>query len=246
MQVSEDIQFPAADGRLMRAALAVPDGEGPFPAVLVVHEIFGLDDDIRRICGVFAEKGYVALAPDLWDRRAPKMVCIARAMRSLKRGEGEFFDHLAAAQRTLASRDDVDGDRVGVIGFCMGGGFALMYAVRHDVKVAAPFYGEVPDAAEDLEGVCPVLGGYGGADKTFGPKGARLEKHLEALGVDHDVKIYPGAGHSFMNQHTGLMAKLTGLSPMKVGYDPEAAEDSWKRIDAFFGRYLKGAPASPA
>jgi carboxymethylenebutenolidase len=127
----------------------------------------------------------------------------------------------------------------------MGGGFALLYAVRAPVGVAGVFYGDVPKSKDKLQGVCPVLGSYGGKDSLFRAAAERLEKHLTELGVDHDVKIYPDAGHSFMSQHTGVLATIGAYGPMKVGYNPDAAEDSWKRIESFFNRHLKGSATRP-
>jgi carboxymethylenebutenolidase len=104
--------------------------------------------------------------------------------------------------------------------------------------VAATFYGDVPKTTDQLRGVCPVLGGYGEQDKMFAPQGRRLEKLLAELNVDRDVKIYPDAGHSFMSRNSGILASIGKISPMKAQYNPEAAEDSWKRIEAFFARHL--------
>ena len=87
----------------------------------------------------------------------------------------------------------------------MGGGFALLYAVRAPLGAAGVFYGQVPSTAAELRGVCPVVAGYGGRDKLFAAHGRRLETHLQELGVSHDVRMYPEAGHSFMSQHTGVM-----------------------------------------
>jgi carboxymethylenebutenolidase len=120
----------------------------------------------------------------------------------------------------------------------MGGGFALLFAVRAPLGATANFYGEVPAEASELRGICPVLGSFGGQDRMFGPKAALLERHLSELGVEHDVKVYPHAGHSFMSRNEGLLARLGAVGPMRVAYDPAAAEDSWQRIEAFFGRHL--------
>jgi carboxymethylenebutenolidase len=206
--------------------------------VIVIHEIFGLNDDIRRITGKVAELGYVALAPDLYDGPGSRFICIARTLMTLSRGEGAAYKDLDAARRYLQQQPGVDSTRIGVIGFCMGGGFALMYAARAPIGVAATFYGDVPKATDQLRGVCPVLGGYGEHDRIFASQGRRLEKLLGELGVDHDVKIYPDAGHSFMSQNTGILATIGKFTPMKAQYNPEAAEDSWKRIEAFFRRHL--------
>jgi carboxymethylenebutenolidase len=233
-----DVTFPASGGCNMRAAFAAPQGAGKRPGVIVIHEIFGLNDDIRRIAGRIADLGYVALAPDLYDRPGPRLLCIARTMAALQRRSGNAFDDLDAARAWLSARPEVEAARIGVIGFCLGGGFALLYAVRAPLGVAAVFYGDVPKAAKELEGVCPVLGSYGGRDRIFAPQGRRLEQLLTATNVPHDVRIYDDAGHSFMSQHTGLFAQLSAYGPMKIGYNPAAAEDSWKRIAAFFSRHL--------
>ncbi len=235
---THDITFPAGDGHSMSAAFAMPAGGEKHPGVIVIHEIFGLNDDIRRITGRVADLGYAALAPDLYDGPGPRLICIARTMMTLNRGEGDAFKDLDAARKFLQQQPGVDPGRTGVIGFCMGGGFALMFAVRAALGVAATFYGDVPKTAEQLRGVCPVLGGFGEQDRIFANQGRRLEKLLSEMGVDHDVKIYEDAGHSFMSQNSGVLAAIGKMSPMKAQYNPQAAEDSWKRIDAFFGRHL--------
>jgi carboxymethylenebutenolidase len=235
---TRDITFPAADGHPMRAAYAAPDDGRAHAGVIVIHEIFGLNDDIRRITARIADLGYAALAPDLYDHPGPRLLCIVRTMRTLGRGEGEAFRDLDAARRFLQSQPGVDGSRIGVIGFCMGGGFALLYAVRAPLGVAGVFYGDVPQTVEQLRGVCPVLGGYGARDRMFAAQGERLERLLTEAGVDHDVKIYPDAGHSFMSRTTGFLAKIGPITPMKAGYNHEAAEDSWRRIEAFFAKHL--------
>jgi carboxymethylenebutenolidase len=237
---AEDLRFPAAGGFEMLAHLARPDaGDRPWPGVIVIHEVFGLNDDIRRIAGRFAGAGYVALAPNLLDR-APKPICILRAMRDLRRGTGGAFDDLEAARAWLAARDDVDASRVGVAGFCMGGGFALLFAVTAPVGATAPFYGDVPKRADDLRGVAPVCASFGARDRIFGPKARRLERHLAELGVPHDVKVYAEAGHSFMSDHEpgGILKVLGPLIPMHAGFHGPSAEDAWQRVLRFFGEHL--------
>ena len=236
-----DITFPTADGHQMRAALARPDDGATHPGVIVIHEIFGLNNDIRRITARFAELGYVALAPDLYDAPGPRIICVARTLMTLNRGSGAAFDDLDAARKFLQQQPGVEASKVGVIGFCMGGGFALLYAVRAPMGVAAAFYGDVPKTADGLRGICPVLGGYGGQDKMFASQGERLEKLLTELNVDHDVKTYPDAGHSFMSQNSGILAAIGRISPMHAGYNSVAAEDSWKRIESFFAKHLQRA-----
>jgi len=222
----------------MRAALALPASSTPRPAVIVIHEVFGLNDDIRRITGRVADLGWVALAPDLYDTEGPRALCVLRAMLALRRRAGPAFADLEAARTWLATRPEVDARRAGVIGFCMGGGFALLYAVRAPLGVAGVFYGDVPKTAEELRGVCPVLGGYGARDRLFAGQGRRLDALLGELGVPHDVRIYPQAGHSYMSQHTGLFATLAARGPMAAGFDAEAEADSWARIERFFRAHL--------
>jgi len=239
MPATTDVTFPAARGHPMRAALAVPAaGAGKRPGVIVIHEIFGLNDDIRRISARIADLGYVALAPDLFDGPRMRLLCVARTMAALNRGHGEAFDDLDAARSWLVARTEVEASRIGVIGFCMGGGFALLYAARAPLGVAASFYGAAPKTTKELEGICPVLGSFGGRDRVFASHGRRLEQMLTEMKVPHDVRIYDDAGHSFMSQHTGVLAQLSAYGPMKVGYNAAAAEDSWQRIEAFFKQHL--------
>lgn len=114
----------------------------------------------------------------------------------------------------------------------------MLYAVRAPVGVAAVFYGDVPNRAEALRGVCPVVASYGGRDKVFRGKAPKLTRHLETIGVPHDVKTYPDAGHAFMDQPRGLLAWILRLSPFHVAYDEHASEDSWRRMLAFFREHL--------
>jgi len=145
---------------------------------------------------------------------------------------------IEAARAWLAADPDVDAARLGVAGFCMGGGFALLLGVRGGVGAAAAFYGDVPEDAAELEGICPVVAGYGGRDRIFGANGLRLAEHLEKLGTPHDVETYPTAGHSFMSRYDGVTALLAPLGPLHAGYDEAAAEDSWTRMLAFFTEHL--------
>jgi carboxymethylenebutenolidase len=222
----------------MRAALALPAAGDRRPAVIVVHEIFGLNEDIRRMTGRFADLGWVALAPDLYDAGGLRALCVARTMLALRRREGPAFADLDAARTWLGTLPEVDATRTGVVGFCMGGGFALLYAVRAPLGAAGVFYGDVPGTADELRGVCPVVAGYGGRDRFFAGQGRRLESHLAALGAPHDVRIYPDAGHSYMSRHSGLLATIAAWGPMAVGFDADAEADSWRRIEAFFRTHL--------
>lgn len=226
----------------MRAALALPATSRPRPAVIVIHEIFGLNDDIRRITGRVADLGYVALAVDLYDMPGPRALCILATLVGMLRGDpSRPIADLEAARAWLATRPDVDGQRTGVVGFCMGGGFALLYATRAPLRAAGAFYGDVPRTAAELRGVCPVVAGFGGRDRFFAPQGARLERLLAELGVPHDVKTYADAGHSYMSKHApGVLTTVAAWGPMAAGFDADAEADSWRRLEAFFAEHLAG------
>ncbi len=241
MTQQEEIRLPVAGGRDVLAHLALPEGlQGPVPGVLILHEILGLNDDIRRIAGQFAEAGYAALAPDLFEGRGPKPVCIVRVAANVAKGEGPVVDDMLAARSWLANHPRIDGERLAVAGFCMGGGFALLLGTIASFRVAAPHYGEVKRNPESYRDICPVVGGYGGRDMVFARKGQLLKSHLEALGVPHDVKIYDEAGHSYMSQHAPWRRAVGPFTPLRGRYHEEAAEDSWRRILAFFQAHLDG------
>lgn len=246
-----DVAIPLSDGSTLPAALASPRVEGGTPgrpAVLVIHEALGLNAEMRRIVGRFAANGYVALAPDFLAGLGPIPLCIGRFMRGIGRvGRGRPYRQLDAARDWLAARPEVDGDRIGVAGFCMGGGFALLYAAdrgRERVQAAAPFYGPVPRDPADLARTCPIVASYGGRDRLFGRDGDRLAGMLAELGIEHDVKTYPDAGHAFMSRIDGPIGWLGRRLPMHVAYDEAAAEDAWRRVLTFFDRHLGGSPAA--
>jgi carboxymethylenebutenolidase len=208
--------------------------------VVVLHESFGLNDDIRRIAARFAQAGYGALAPDLYSH-GTRIVCLARVLTNMVRGgEGREIADIHAAREALGERPELDAGRVAVAGFCQGGGFALLAAARPGFAAAAVNYGTVPAERSRLDGVCPVVAGYGARDRVFGPPVAeRLERHLGELGVAHDVKVYEQAGHSFFSEVDGWQGLLARMpSPMAVGYDEQAAEDGWRRMLGFFAQYV--------
>lgn len=232
-----DITFRAPHGQVP-GYLAVPaEGAGPWPGVVVIHEAFGLNADIRGKADQMAAHGYVALAPDLFERRA-WILCVRNAFTQIRAQSGPAFETLDAARSFLAGRADCTG-HTGVIGFCMGGGFALLCATRDGFSAAAINYGEVPKNAEAaLTGACPVVGSFGARDLMGTSHPERLQRALTVLEIPHDVEVYPGSGHRFMSPSTGVggaVAKLTRMS-----YQPADAASAWQRIYAFFGKHLAG------
>jgi carboxymethylenebutenolidase len=220
--------------------LATPAGDGPWPGVVVLHESFGVNHDIRTWTDRFAGEGYLALAPDLLEG-GPRPLCLVNAFRALIRGHGAAVEQVVTAREELAERADCTG-RVGVIGFCMGGGFALLTAAR-GFDVAAPNYGHLPSKpAEALAGSCPMVASYGKKDLSLRGSAAKLERMLEEHGVEHDVKEYADASHSFLNDHEGVWRVADRV--LGIGLREEAADDAWRRIRGFFAAHLSGEPSS--
>lgn len=241
MTTERQESIPLEGGGSMRALLALPEGQPPdggWPVVLAIHDIFGFSPDIHRIVRRFADSGYAALAPALYDGAGAPFLCVVRTLLDQRRGKGPAFERIEAARLFLQGLPEIDGERVAVTGFCLGGGFAIFFAARGDVQVAAPYYGETPRSADQLAKVCPVVAGYGETDKSFVAHGRRLAEQLEQLGVAHDVKIYPGVGHSYMNDHGGVVFPLMRHSAMHAAYDEAASDDSWRRMLTFFAEHL--------
>lgn len=230
------ISISAAD-RVHRAALAVPsEGAPPLPGVVVIHDIAGFSRDLRRHCDRFADAGYVALGPDLY--RGGRPGCVVKTLLSAQKGEGFGYEVISAARNALAGRNEVDPNRIGVVGFCLGGGFALMAAANQSFAVCGPFYGAVPRRASRLQNLCPTIAQFGGQDTPFLPHAKRLAKHLKELGIEHEVHIYEEAGHSFMNQLEGPMASLGKYTPIRARYEPDTEAKAWAKLLDFFGRHL--------
>lgn len=231
-----DTSYAPVTGRELKGYLARPRGSGPFPGVVVIMDALGLSDDIRVQADRLAAAGYLAFAPDLYSGRGLK--CVMATIRASRSGTGEAFTNIEAARRWLREREDCTG-KIGIIGFCMGGGFALLSAPQFDFQVSAVNYGEVPDdAAQRLAGACPIVASYGKRDRTLRGRAQKLEAALESLNVAHDVKEYPDAGHCFMNRiSTGPLGPLVRYVGMN--YEHAAAEDAWARISDFFEQNLR-------
>jgi carboxymethylenebutenolidase len=232
----------AAPGGAVPSYVSPPAGDGPWPGVVVLHDLLGMSRDLRNQADWLADAGYLAVAPDLFrGNRGP--VCTIRMIRETVRRAGPTFADIEAVSGWVADREDCTG-KVGAIGFCLGGGFALLMAADHRFDVASVNYGPVGGKAytEDaFAGACPIVGSYGAKDPGNRGAGARLERILTAVGVDHDIKTYPGAGHSFMNEHDrGDLPMLFALQFRLTGdpYRAPETEDARHRILDFFAAHL--------
>jgi carboxymethylenebutenolidase len=228
----------AGAGTLPAYFVSARGATGPAPGVVVVHEAFGLNADIRELCDRFAALGYHAVAPDLLAHGV-RLRCLVSVMRALETGHGRPFAEVAAARAWLADRDDCTG-RIGIAGFCLGGAFAVLMANR-GFDASAVQYGRLPrrlDAA--VAGACPVVASYGGRDRSLTGAAARLESALAEAGVEHDVKEYPEAGHSFVNRSEPPAWLRPLTTSLHAGYVDTAATDAWDRISRMFDSALRG------
>jgi carboxymethylenebutenolidase len=230
-------------GTTADVAFALPTGTPPptgWPGVVVLHELFGLQQEILDVGDRFAERGWAAVMPDYFSAGS-RAGCLVKAVREARAGRpGPVTNGLVAATRALSDRPDVDADRLAVIGFCLGGGFALLIGTAgvDGLKAVAANYGDVP---RELTGSPPVVASYGGRDRIFGPNAAALRKRLDACSVANDVKVYPQAGHSFMTDGSHPLASRLTAVAMHSGYVADAADDAWSRVFDWLETYVPAA-----
>ena len=224
------VQYPSGNVT-MKAFVAAPNTKDRRPAVIVIQEWWGLTDHIKDIARRYAAEGYVAIAPDLYSRLGHALTTDAgeagKLMNTLKQEDG--LTDLNATVAYLTSVPEVDGTRIGVTGFCMGGSYALMLpCVNSAIKAAVPFYGQVPNPDAPLQKLsAPVLYLYGEDDGWITKADVqRLAAGLKKYNKPGEIKTYPGAPHAFFRDNDPSV------------YRPEAAKDAWGRTKAFFKQHL--------
>jgi carboxymethylenebutenolidase len=224
---TETVSFPNGAGTV-GGFLATPDKPGRYPALVVVHEWWGLTDWVKGQTQKLAEQGYIALAPDLYRGQVTSDPEVAHElMRGLPADRA--LSDLKAAFAYLATRKDVDRGHIGSIGWCMGGGFSLQLAI-HEPHLAACVvnYGALATDPNDLQQiVAPILGNFGADDRGITPADVQaFETTMRSMNRRVDLKEYDGAGHGFEN------------STNTTGYRPDSAADAWARTVAFLNRAL--------
>lgn len=226
-----------------RDYVAVPvrtrDRSGPWPGVVMVHDAFGLSDDMREQADWLAAAGYLVSMPDLYGGKNA-FRCIKGTFAQLTARRGPVFDQIDQARQALAARPDCT-STVGVIGYCMGGGFALVLAGRPGWSASSVNYGVVPDDVADiLSGACPVIASFGGKDKGLAGAADKLAEAAEKTGANVEIKEYPQARHAFLNRFAVASPLTPLLKVAGIGYEHEAAADAKQRILAFFDTHLRG------
>ncbi|HEX5875025.1 MAG TPA: dienelactone hydrolase family protein [Pyrinomonadaceae bacterium] len=224
--MGEMVQFPN-NGGTTSGYLSVPDG-GNGPGVIVIQEWWGLVDHIKEVCDRFASEGFVALAPDLYHGKTTKSPDEAgKLMMAMRIDEAE--KDLRAAAGYLAIQDSTTSEKIGVVGFCMGGALALYTATKNPkIGACVVFYGGHPNVKPDLPNLhAPMLGLYADRDDFVTPDSVReLERKLKDLGKEVEVKIYPDADHAFFNDARPEV------------YNEGAAADAWRRTVEFLRKNL--------
>jgi carboxymethylenebutenolidase len=212
----------------VQGVLYAPAGKGPFPAVVVIHEWWGLNDWVKEQASKLADQGYVALAVDLYRGKVADTPDMAHElMRGL--AEDRAGRDLRAAVAFLGAQSNVKKDRIGSIGWCMGGGYSLQTALLEPGLAATVInYGHLAEEPENLKKInAPILGIFGGKDRGIPVDDVKkFEAALKQLGKKVEIVIYPDAGHAFENPNN------------KAGYRADDAADAWRRTIKFLADTL--------
>jgi carboxymethylenebutenolidase len=224
----KEVSYKSGD-ETVNGILYMPNGRGPFPGIVVIHEYWGLNDWVKEQASKLADQGYAALAIDLYRGKVADTPDMAH---ELMRGvpEDRAARDLHAAVEFLKAQSNVKKDRIASIGWCMGGGYALNVALTEPTLAAAVInYGHLatdPAAIHKINAA--ILGNFGGQDKGIPPDDVKkFEQALKEDGKKADIKIYPDAGHAFENPNN------------KSGYRAADTADAWQRTVHFLNDTLK-------
>jgi carboxymethylenebutenolidase len=232
---SSTIEYTVENSTPVSAYLSVPQGDGPFPAVVVIHENRGLNEHTRDVARRFAAEGFVALAPDALSRKggtgSMKSPDEARAAIMSLPAEAALTD-LDAGLRFLNTHPKVKPGQLGSVGFCWGGARSFALATQSSLlRASVVFYGSTPPLEQLPQVKCPVLGLYGDTDTRITSRVPETVAAMKEAGKRFEYQVYLGAGHAFFND--------TGQN-----YNPGAARDAWKRTISFFRKHLREAESS--
>ncbi len=261
---SRDVNIENSDGKRTLAQLSAPEAQGKFPGIVVIHEVYGLNNQIRRVAKRYAEQGFVVLAPDLFSRFGETMSekNIEHAMRPLwaipperrrdpnmieelmktmsdtdrkvmeivylgrEQLEKELLTDLVACRDFLQSQSNVNPNKLGVTGFCFGGGMAYQISTLHPFAATCVFYGANPKPLESVANISgPVLAFYAGEDEGVNHGVPELVGAMIKYRKDFQLKIYKGMNHAFFNETRPV-------------YNKEAADDAWGKAISFFKKHL--------
>ena len=225
---SKEVTYKSGDD-IVKGILYTPEGKGPFPGIVVIHEWWGLNDWVKEQASRLADQGYVTLAVDLYRG---KVATTADEAHEIMRGvpQDRADRDLDAAFHYLQSQPNVKKNRIGAIGWCMGGGYALDLALEEPELASVVInYGHLATDPSALKKInAPILGIFGAQDRGIPPEDVKkFEQTLKQMGKKIDVTIYPDAGHGFQNPVNG------------PGYKPADTADAWKKITDFFASTLK-------
>lgn len=224
---SKSVSYKSGD-ETVKAVVYAPEGKGPFPGIVVIHEWWGLNDWVKEQAAKLSDQGYVTVAIDLYRG---KVASTPDEAHELMRGvpEDRAARDLRAAVEFLKTQANVKKDRIASIGWCMGGGYSLDVALQEPTLTAAVInYGHLASDSESLKKInASILGLFGGQDRGIPPEDVKkFEQGLKQMGKKVEVVIYPDAGHAFENPNN------------KAGYRAEDAADAWKRTVNFLAETL--------
>ena len=230
--ISTDVKYAAADGASINAYVTRPKADGRRPAVIVVSDNWALDDHNRDVGRRLAKAGYVAIVPDVVSRFGGTSSFSSReevAKAISKLSDDNVMNDLMGAQNYIKGQSFVQPNKIGVIGFCWGGGKTFLFTTQSkDLAATVIFYGAIPKDLDAVKNItAPVLGNYGELDKPISSQVPRLAEEMKKNGKSYDYKIYPDAPHAFYSD------------VREDRYRPEAAKDAWGRTLEFFKKHLQ-------